>query len=269
MSLFSHSRLSSYENCPLQYRLRYVDQVEIERRQTVESFMGSQVHRALQFLHDRLLDGIVLTETELLASLRAEWQRDWHGNIQIVRSENSADDYLRTAERCLRNYYRANAPFDNDRTIGTEVEVLFTLDEGEDVQIRGYLDRLAQPEPGVYEIHDYKTSRRLPSQADVDQDRQLGLYQLAIQTRHPDAREVRLVWHFVAHNRKFVSHRNSGALERLKRETLAVVARIANATEANDFPAKRSRLCDWCDYRAVCPEWNPVQESLLLGEERA
>jgi len=147
--------------------------------------------------------------------------------------------------------------------------VLFTLDEGEDVQIRGYLDRLAQPEPGVYEIHDYKTSRRLPSQADVDQDRQLGLYQLAIQTRHPDAREVRLVWHFVAHNRKFVSHRNSGALERLKRETLAVVARIANATEANDFPAKRSRLCDWCDYRAVCPEWNPVQESLLLGEERA
>jgi hypothetical protein len=23
----------------------------------------------------------------------------------------------------------------------------------------------------------------------------------------------------------------------------------------------RSRLCDWCDYRAVCPAWNPVQAS--------
>ena len=269
MPVFSHSRLSSFENCPLQYRLRYVDEIEIDRRETVESFVGHQVHRVLQYLHDRLLDGIVLTEAEVLASLRAEWRRDWHAGIHIVRTENLPDDYLRIAERCVRGYYRTHAPFDGDGTIGTEIEVLFMLDESRDIQIRGYVDRLSKTVAGVYEIHDYKTSRRLPTQADVDRDRQLALYQLAIQARHPDAREVRLVWHFLAHGRTLVSVRTPGALERLKRETLAAIARVARATEANEFPANRSKLCDWCDYRPVCPAWNPVQESLFLAGERA
>jgi hypothetical protein len=35
MSVFSHSRLSSYETCPLQYRLRYVDELQIDRRETI------------------------------------------------------------------------------------------------------------------------------------------------------------------------------------------------------------------------------------------
>lgn len=269
MPVFSHSRLSSFENCALQYRLRYVDEVEVDRRESVESYLGHQVHRVLQYLHDRLLDGIVLTEAEVLASLRAEWRRDWHAGIHIVRTENTADDYLRIAERCVRGYYCAHAPFDGDGTIGTEIEVLFTLDERQDIQIRGFVDRLSRTSTGVYEIHDYKTSRRFPKQADVDRDRQLALYQLAIQAKHPDARDVRLVWHFLAHDRKLVSVRTEGALERLKRETLAAIARVTRATEANDFPANRSKLCDWCEYRLVCPAWNPIQESLFLAEERA
>ena len=241
----------------------------MERRETVESFLGHQVHRVLQYLHDRLLDGIVLTEAEVLASLRAEWRRDWHSAIVIVRTENTPDDYLRIAERCVRGYYRAYAPFEGDGTIGTEVEVLFTLDEREDIRIRGFVDRLSRTPAGVYEIHDYKTSRWLPKQEDVDRDRQLGLYQLAIQARHPEAREVRLVWHYLAHNRRLVSERTAGALERLKRETLAAIAVIHRATEANDFPANRSKLCNWCDYRPVCPAWNPVQETLFVAQERA
>ncbi len=269
MPVFSHSRLASYESCPLQYRLRYVDEVEVERRETVEAFLGHRVHRALQLLYERMLDGIVLTEAELIASLRAEWEREWHRGVLIVRTENSPQDYLRTAERCLVNYYRSNAPFDADRTVGTEIEVLFTLDAESDVQIRGYVDRLSTSGSGRYEIHDYKTSRRLASQADVDRDRQLGLYQMAVAARHPDAREIRLVWHYLAHDRRLHSSRTLGALDRLRRETLAVIARIERATAENDFPANRGRLCDWCDFRPICPAWNPVQERLLLGEERA
>jgi putative RecB family exonuclease len=263
MSVYSHSRLTSFENCALQYRLRYVDEVEVERRENIEAFVGQRVHEILQLLHERLRDGILLTEGELLGQLRSAWERTWHDAVLIVRRENSREDYRRAAERCVEHYYRANAPFDADRTLGTEVEVLFTLDAERDVRIRGYIDRLSTTGNGCFEIHDYKTSRRLPSQVDLDRDRQLGLYQMAVAARYPEAREIRLVWHYLAHGRRFQGTRHAGALERLRRETLAVVARIERATAEGDFPAHRSRLCDWCEFRAVCPAWNPVQESFL------
>ena len=110
MPVYSHSRFSSYENCPMQYRLRYVDQIEVERRESVEAFLGQRVHGVLQLLHERLLDGIVLTESELLAALRADWRREWRAGILIVRVDRTAEEYQRTAERCLVNYYRANVP---------------------------------------------------------------------------------------------------------------------------------------------------------------
>lgn len=266
MPLYSHSRFSSYENCPMQYRLRYVDEVRVERRESVEAFVGKRVHETLQLLHERLRDGILLTEGELTAALHAAWEREWHATVLIVRAENSVDHYRREAVRCVANYYRANAPFDRDHTLGTEVEVSFLLDPVRDVQIRGIIDRLASTGEGRFEIHDYKTARRLPSQADVDRDRQLGLYQMAIAALHPEAREIRLVWHYLVHGRRLQSARNPGSLERLRRETLAAVSRIERATRESDFPANRSRLCDWCEFRAVCPAWNPVQESFHFGE---
>ena len=43
MPTFSHSRLNAYENCPMQYRLRYVDKVDVPRRESIEAFLGKRV----------------------------------------------------------------------------------------------------------------------------------------------------------------------------------------------------------------------------------
>ncbi len=85
MPVFSHSRLASYETCPMQYRLRYIDQIDVERRETVESFLGRRVHEALQYLYDRLGEGALLTEQELLTHLDDAWEREWHAQVKLVR----------------------------------------------------------------------------------------------------------------------------------------------------------------------------------------
>jgi len=41
-----------------------------------------------------------------------------------------------------------------------------------------------------FEIHDYKTSRSLPTQHKLDNDRQLALYELAIRKKWPDAKNI-------------------------------------------------------------------------------
>lgn len=264
MRVYSHSRLASYETCPMHYRLRYIEQVDVERRETIESFLGRRVHETLQYLYDRLSGGALLTLSELLAHLGNRWESEWHDRVQLVRTDVGLESYRGLADRCVRNYYRANHPFSRGRTVGTELAVVFVLDRPSDVHIKGYIDRLVRLAPGVYEIHDYKTSRRLPTQDRLDRDRQLGLYQMAVHQMMADADHVRLVWHYLAHGRRLGSLRSPEALDQLRRQTLILIERIEGAVQRDEFPAVRSRLCDWCDYRPVCPAWVPVQGRLLF-----
>jgi hypothetical protein len=39
MKLYSHSRLSCYEQCPYKFKLKYLDKVETDVEQSVEAFL--------------------------------------------------------------------------------------------------------------------------------------------------------------------------------------------------------------------------------------
>ena len=66
MTLYSHSRLTTFENCPYKYKLKYIDRVETEDFETVEAFLGSRVHDALEKLYRDLLNGKELSLGDLL-----------------------------------------------------------------------------------------------------------------------------------------------------------------------------------------------------------
>ncbi|WRQ72956.1 MAG: PD-(D/E)XK nuclease family protein [Methanosarcinales archaeon Met12] len=52
MTVYSHSRLSTYENCPLQYKHNHIDKIRLEPEITgIEAFMGIRVHEALEKLY--------------------------------------------------------------------------------------------------------------------------------------------------------------------------------------------------------------------------
>ncbi|MDO9289175.1 MAG: PD-(D/E)XK nuclease family protein, partial [Thermodesulfovibrionales bacterium] len=57
MPIYSNSRLSTYENCPQQYKLRYIDKVELPEgaEEGIEAFLGSRVHEALEKLYKELI----------------------------------------------------------------------------------------------------------------------------------------------------------------------------------------------------------------------
>ena len=46
-TIYSHSRLSTFENCPLKYKYTYIDKLDRDRRDSVEAFMGSLVHETM------------------------------------------------------------------------------------------------------------------------------------------------------------------------------------------------------------------------------
>ena len=54
--IYSHSRLSTFEQCPYKFKLKYIDNIESEIPQTVEAFLGSRVHETLESIeaHEKI-----------------------------------------------------------------------------------------------------------------------------------------------------------------------------------------------------------------------
>jgi putative RecB family exonuclease len=233
-----------------------VDQVEVPPRESIESFLGKRVHETLEFLYQSIEMGYKPTQAEILDHFREAWGREWSGAVHVVRAGETVAGYRRIAERCLELYYRRHDPFNRGRTLGAEMLVTYPLDPENDVHLTGYVDRLVDLGGGNYEIHDYKTSRRLPSQNEIDRDRQLALYQLGVTLQLPDVRSIRLVWHYLAHDRMLVSIRTPDQLRELKLNVLGLIARIQRAAQADDFPPRITPLCNWCEFQPMCPAWN-------------
>jgi putative RecB family exonuclease len=247
--VFSHSSLSAFETCPKKYQFRYVLKVPVET-EGIEAFVGKRVHEVLERLYQFAAQGMVPSLARVLARFRANWAESFDaGRLRIVRSEQTPEDYLRSGERCLENAYRRLYPFD-DETVGLEREIAFPLDDEGRYPVRGVIDRLVRARDGALEIHDYKTGRRVPSQEDLDRDRQLALYEIGVRAALREEGEVRLVWHYLFPNQVRSSRRTPEQLAELRGETCAAIDRIRAET---GWEARPGKLCAWCEYRTLCP----------------
>jgi len=251
--IYSHSRLSTFEQCPYKYKLKYLDKIETDVPDTIETFLGSRVHETLEKLYRDLDYQKKNTIEELLAFYHEEWQKHWSDEIVIVKKDYDVDHYRKMGEKYIREYYKKYHPFDQDRTIAIEERILIDLDESGDYKLQGYIDRLAEPQEGYYVIHDYKTNQRLPPQQHFDSDRQLALYAIGVKNQYPDVKNIDLAWHFLKFNKQIKSKRSEQQLQQLKKETLKLIKKIERTTT---FETNPSFLCDWCEYKSICPQWS-------------
>jgi len=250
MPTYSHSQLSTYQTCPHQYKLAYIDKIKAET-EGIEAFMGSRVHEALEKLYRDLKVTKLNTVEDLLNFYHQSWEKNWNDMIQIVRKDYSAEDYRHVGEKCIMDYYRRYYPFDHGKTLGLEEHIYFPLEEEKDYWIRGFIDRVTLVDNSILEIHDYKTSNRLPPKENVESDRQLAFYQMGVAEKWQGIQEVRLIWHYLTFDTEIHSSRTPDQLHQLRQATLELIQRIE--TDRRFLP-KEGPLCNWCDYQGFCPK---------------
>ena len=254
MPTYSNSRLSAFEQCPLKFKFAYIDKLETEIEETVETFLGSRVHEALEKLYKDLKFQKLNSLKELLEFYNKEWKKNWNDKIVIVRDEYEQENYRQMGEKFITGFYNRYTPFNDSRTIALETQKIVDLSDDHKIHIR--IDRLAGKN-GVFEIHDYKTSNSLPAQDDLDNDRQLAIYAYGVKKLYPQAIKIRLVWHYLAFDCEMVSERTNEQLESLRGEVLQLIKEIENCKE---FPAKESALCQWCEFIAECPNFKHLHK---------
>jgi RecB family exonuclease len=96
---------------------------------------------------------------------------------------------------------------------------------------------------------------------EADEDRQLAMYSIWVKEKFQNAKSVKLVWHMLAFNEEVMSERTDKQLEKLQEDVVQTIQRIKQAEEKKEFPAMVSRLCDWCLYQNICPEYKKAKES--------
>lgn len=255
MAVFSHSKFSTFEQCRAKFKFKYIDRIKPEVDATIESHLGSCVHKTLEWLYLRVGDGRIPELDDVIVFYSNVWKADFDPRTPIVKQGMKCEDYFNMGVRFLVGYYGTYNPFD-DNTIHVEKEITLDAAEFDGHKIRGFIDRIVYNEENdEIEIHDYKTSNSLPTKEKIDNDRQLGFYAIAVKEIFGRHKEVKLVWHYLSFNKEIVSRRTEKQLKNLKEKTKALIKEIQMT---KDFPPNKSTLCDWCEYKSICPAWkNP------------
>jgi len=264
MAVYSHSRLSTFEQCPRKYKFRYVERFDIGDRQSVEGYLGHCVHKSLDRLYELLMAGKIWSEEELLSHYDKLWDEDKPDELYIKDEVLTEGDYRRKGRDMLSGYYSMYHPFDQDKTVALEKNVVVDLDEEGLYRVQGYIDRLAVKPDGTIQIHDYKTGQSMMNQQWLDDDRQLAFYQIGAKEMWPDRDKFELVWHYLAVPEKRVSTRTDKDLQELIDSTIQLIREIEQARVDDNFPTNETKLCAWCEYHSFCPA--KIHPSSLEGK---
>lgn len=247
MTTYSHSRLSTFEQCKYKYKLQYIDKIKVDIPTTIEAFMGDMVHQSLLKLYSDIKYQKILSLSEVHDFYNALWEEEWDDKILIVKKSYSSNDYRKMGEKYLSDYYTQYYPFSQMTILGLETQDVMLLPDGNHYHVR--IDKMGCV-GNTYFVCDYKTNSSMKTQTEADKDRQLAMYSIWVKNRYKDAKSVVLLWHMLAFNKNVSSVRTEEELQILQDQIVKLINEIESAKE---YPTCVTKLCDYCVFQSMCP----------------
>lgn len=255
----SYSALDTYKTCPLKYKYQEIDKIKTPKK--IEAVFGTLVHSSLKYMFERnplypTLDEVIdnFTRSFNEKSAGIEWSRP-------EKKEAEEKMYYEEGVKILKNFYKKNQPWNFN---ALELESRFSLEitdekTGEVHTLAGIMDRLDKDEEsGIYEIIDYKTGKKMPSEESLTENLQLSVYYMALLKKWPsvDPQKIKTSLYFLKHNEKISTVPKNENIERMRATILKAIEEIEENKKTGDFPPQPGPLCDWCGFRKLCPMWS-------------
>ena len=250
----SPSRAGDFKQCPLLYRFRAIDR--LPEQPSRAQIRGTLVHAVLERLYDqpapqrspevaRRLVGPVWEE--LCAALP-----ELVGQLFDGPGDPELPVWLESAADLLEAYFRLEDP---RRLEPAARELLVETELASGLLLRGYIDRLDVAPTGEMRVVDYKTGAAPREAGEVAALFQMKFYALALlQERGVVPAQLRLL--YLAAGEYLTYEPDEPELRRFERTLEAIWLAIRTAGETGDFRPNRSRRCEWCSHKALCPAWD-------------
>lgn len=258
----SYSAIETYKQCPQKYKFQEIDHLRAPKSK--EALFGTAIHSALHFMFQK--SPLFPTLDEVISYYRENWpshdafQAEAKNDpLKMPLTEEEEKVYFEEGIKMLRRFYEKNAPW-NYSVVDLESRFQVLLEDektGKTHVLAGIIDRIDK-NGDEYEIIDYKTAKRMPSQDDVNSNLQMSLYSLGLQKRWPhlDPEDIKLSLYFLKHGEKLSTKSNAQKTEATKKDILSAIREIETRIEGNkEFEPIPSALCNWCAFKPMCPAW--------------
>jgi putative RecB family exonuclease len=178
------------------------------------------------------------------------WER-WLGERPLAEPDPAAESaFLTAAEPFVRRYFDLEDP-DRLEPAEREVSVSSALPSG--LVLRGIIDRLDRAPNGAIRVVDYKTGRSPGVGWEAKAMFQMRFYGLMLWRLHGTI-PARLQLLYLGNNERLTLDPTEHELRATQSKVQALWTAIERATATQTWPARPSRLCDWCSFHALCPE---------------
>jgi putative RecB family exonuclease len=246
----SPSRAGDFMTCPLLFRFRTIDR--LPQAPSSAATRGTVVHGVLERLYD--LPAAERTLEAAAGMLRPEWERLLEAEPDVATLFDADTDlaaWLDSARELLAGYFQLEDP---TRLEPAERERLVEVVLPGGLRLRGIVDRLDRAPSGDLRVVDYKTGRSPGEMFEGKALFQMKFYALVLwRTTGVVPRLLQLMY---LGDREVLRYSPDEAdLRATERKLLALWEAIERATQLREFVPRPSKLCDWCDHKALCPSF--------------
>ena len=243
----SYSRISTYDNCGLQYLFAVVLGLDPDTSHNMA--FGSVVHKVFEELETGVLPvepgAAYARYDELFAGIRNQFP-----NRAMARQ------FYRDGQIMIERYGKYLNPGQ-----AAKAEISFKVDlDGH--RITGRIDRVDE-RGGKLVISDYKTSRHPMQFNDAKESLQLGIYHLAAKADpelaalgEPGLMQLLYPGAPLSHGK--VANRTQSPEQ--AEEVVKRLPALIDGVLAEDFRPNPEADCQWCKFKPLCPLWSEGKE---------
>ena len=141
---------------------------------------------------------------------------------------------------------------------------LYVEAEVEGLTLRGYVDRLDVAPDGAMRVVDYKTGRSPSELFEAKALFQMKFYALVLWRIHGTIPAL-LQLVYLGNGEVVRYSPDERDLLAVERNVRAIWDAVANAARTGDWRPRTSKLCDWCDFKDLCPAWGGTPPPLPEG----
>jgi putative RecB family exonuclease len=263
----SPSRAGDFMTCPLLFRFRTIDR--LPSLPSPAATRGTVVHAVLERLFE--LPAAERTPETAATLLQPEWERLLEAEPEVgtmFADQAELSDWLTSAEELLTGYFSLEDP---RRVLVAEREQYVEVVLPGGLRLRGIVDRLDVAPSGDVQVVDYKTGRSPREAFEGKALFQMKFYAFVIwRTTGKIPKQLKLMY---LGDREILRYSpDEHDLLAVERKLLALWEAIEKATQLRDFQPRKSKLCDWCDHQALCPEFGgtpPPFPDVVPGPDEA
>jgi putative RecB family exonuclease len=164
----------------------------------------------------------------------------------------SEKEWLDRASSLLATYFQLENPMNFEPTYR---ELHLEQNLSEQTYLHGYVDRLDVAPTGEVRIIDYKTGKSPKPGWEDKALFQLRVYALLYWKEHNVIPKL-LQLIYLGDSSVLKNSPSAEDLISTEKALLKIAASIMESMESSTWTPRKSRLCDWCSFKPICPAHN-------------